>query len=988
MPEGSGTAPTPVGLTSEAPSTTVAQHFTNSLLGKIHVQQQRSQQQQQQQQRQRRAASGSGASSNSSKLPTLPEASHVNALNEATGPSPLGIPGQVDASYDGALADLSTPQRAVQQARSVGYGFAIMELANDEFRQRWETLCLTSPEDDVNDETYQSAPGPSKPSVWNGAHNGLGHTAGGMGGSWELLAASAAVPREAGGRSSMPRSSSRSSVTAAQNTTGFTAQAQAQQRQRSKVQRRMAQMREAEEWRQNPTFRRTELNLTRLDDSEGVIALAPAWLELDSPDEGIRLDSEIALHALLSYASYLSVAAFILPPPSSDPSRRHLLPHYARAISAALSAGPGGEGSASAGSWMNLTVRLPISSPHSLAQVLASKSLASLQSHNSMPLSTGSSSLRASDDWAFEAWSQIRHLCGYHSRLHVLLDLSMPLPSSSGLSRWVSEPVSHMWLPASTFLANAKGFPVLSKATQSFLRLLLAKASKPAVVLAGTHDPPPQHTRGGPTAYLEYLRHLEKTSPPEDAVAVFARGYADYLQAPLQPLMDNLEGATYEVFERDPVKYALYQEAVRQALLTRSASEMTVIWVCGAGRGPLVSRCLTAAEEAGRAVKIVALEKNPSAMITLQEKQVKEWGADRVELRFGDMRTAERPARESDRADILVSELLGSFGDNELSPECLDGACRFLKRTGVSIPASYTSFLTPLTSSKLHSEVLASGAGTASGTHSTNNPSAANAAQLKSAETPFVVLFGAVDLPATPGHSKIQECWSFAHGPMDASDLPLDSTGLPISNSHNVRTTSHTFTIPQASLVHGLAGYFEAHLFGDVTVSIHPDPTRGSKDMLSWFPIFFPLKEPLYVPSDGELDVHMWRLTKAKKVWYEWSCEVFLNLPQAAANASADPSNKRASALTFVEPGRESPMLGLNLDAGIFANAPQTPRVPSVAFPDGHGGGQTQRQVSSSGASNGGRSSIMSAGPTKAHRIKIGMSSLQNPSGRSSWVGM
>ncbi len=28
----------------------------------------------------------------------------------------------------------------------------------------------------------------------------------------------------------------------------------------------------------------------------------------------------------------------------------------------------------------------------------------------------------------------------------------------------------------------------------------------------------------------------------------------------------------------------------------------------------------------------------------------------------------------------MVSELLGSFGDNELSPECLDGARAFLKR--------------------------------------------------------------------------------------------------------------------------------------------------------------------------------------------------------------------------------------------------------------------------------------------------------------------
>jgi hypothetical protein len=35
-----------------------------------------------------------------------------------------------------------------------------------------------------------------------------------------------------------------------------------------------------------------------------------------------------------------------------------------------------------------------------------------------------------------------------------------------------------------------------------------------------------------------------------------------------------------------------------------------------------------------------------------------------------------------------VSELLGSFGDNELSPECLDGAQRFLKPDGISIPSS------------------------------------------------------------------------------------------------------------------------------------------------------------------------------------------------------------------------------------------------------------------------------------------------------------
>lgn len=46
----------------------------------------------------------------------------------------------------------------------------------------------------------------------------------------------------------------------------------------------------------------------------------------------------------------------------------------------------------------------------------------------------------------------------------------------------------------------------------------------------------------------------------------FARGYEDYLQCPLQPLMDNLESGTYEVFEKDPIKYAQYQFAIQEAI--------------------------------------------------------------------------------------------------------------------------------------------------------------------------------------------------------------------------------------------------------------------------------------------------------------------------------------------------------------------------------------------------------------------------------------
>ena len=53
---------------------------------------------------------------------------------------------------------------------------------------------------------------------------------------------------------------------------------------------------------------------------------------------------------------------------------------------------------------------------------------------------------------------------------------------------------------------------------------------------------------------------MERTQPAPDPVEMFATGYHDYLQAPLQPLMDNLESLTYETFEKDPIKYQQYEE--------------------------------------------------------------------------------------------------------------------------------------------------------------------------------------------------------------------------------------------------------------------------------------------------------------------------------------------------------------------------------------------------------------------------------------------
>lgn len=106
------------------------------------------------------------------------------------------------------------------------------------------------------------------------------------------------------------------------------------------------------------------------------------------------------------------------------------------------------------------------------------------------------------------------------------------------------------------------------------------------------------------------------------------------------------------------------------------------IVVAGAGmRGPLVDATLNAMDKLGiqDRVIILAVDRNPDTFTTLTESNQKKW-SDRVKVVLADMRTWMPDCK----ADLIVSELIGSFADNELSPECLTGAQRFLKGTILS----------------------------------------------------------------------------------------------------------------------------------------------------------------------------------------------------------------------------------------------------------------------------------------------------------------
>ncbi|KMT17602.1 hypothetical protein BVRB_2g035540 [Beta vulgaris subsp. vulgaris] len=560
----------------------------------------------------------------------------------------------------------------------------------------------------------------------------------------------------------------------------------------------------------------SDLVLSPAQWSSHVVGKISSWIDLDSDDETLRRDSEICLNQELAWASHLSLQACLLPAPKGLS-----IANYARCVNQIVQSSNN----------MQLWLRIPLRK-HEDGDLMDDQPL------GGDPI----------DSW--ETWNSFRQLCEHSSQLSVALDVLGSLPSTNSLGRWLGEPVRAAIIFTNSFLTNARGHPCLSKRHQKLLTLFFNHSvqvvisggsahSVPVIALESATNNASNHVDsdlGHPLrSYLYYIGYIYQKMDPLPEQELYELSYRDFLQSPLQPLMDNLEAQTYETFEKDTVKYLQYQRAVSKALLDRipdekASSVTTVLMVVGAGRGPLVRSSLEAAKETGRKLKVYAVEKNPNAVITLHSLIKLEGWENIVTIVSSDMRHWDAP----EKADILVSELLGSFGDNELSPECLDGAQRFLKPDGISIPSSYTSFFQPITSTKLYNDVKAH-------------------RDLAHFETPYVVKLHKV-ARLTP----CQPVFTFVHP--DCSP-----------NKDNQRYTRLKFEIPcdtGSTLVHGFAGYFDATLYKDVHLGI--EPTMPTPNMFSWFPIFFPLRTPVCVRPGIPLEVHIWRCSASTKVWYEW----------------------------------------------------------------------------------------------------------------------
>jgi protein arginine N-methyltransferase 5 len=639
-----------------------------------------------------------------------------------------------------------------------------------------------------------------------------------------------------------------------------------------------------------------------------LVTYSSAWIDLSSPDPVIAHLSRQVLHLEVAYASFCGAVNVVVPGPRLSYGQQGVA-QYARAIKEAMSTG----------AYVQFHILMPVDG--TIATVDDQDELGDLRRFARPEFSAPQPTTNAWSSW--EAWNTIRSVCKYHSRLSLALEMPRKLPSLAVQARWFSEPVRLLTIPSSSFLVNARGSHVLSRAHQWFLFRFARLRTSPWLLLSeigalpGIDDPEmimsystghlspataedadpaneptpaeaaqmkkkaakTSSSSNDPTPHLSYLRYLQRNQPPKSQIEQFGGGFQDYLQSPLQPLSDNLESITYEVFEKDPIKYAWYERATAQALKdwhsqkksTSSENGAVVVAVVGSGRGPLVTRALNASASSGVPVKVYAIEKNPNAYVLLQRRNRDTWGG-RVTVVKTDMRAWKGPTLPDGtfgKVDILISELLGSFADNELSPECLDGVQHVLNpQHGISIPSSYTAHFTPLATPRLWQDI-----------HSRSSGVDPNAFEI-----PWVVMLSQFDyLSTTTEETKsakqltdgtkmnnfnleaplapiVKTAWEFCH-PLPSSVLAqaaLRSGGSAVgggggfiggdgANEHNYRDCRVSFPIREQGVCHGLGGYFETVLYsgseGPVELSTNPVTMDAkSKDMISWFPIFFALK--------------------------------------------------------------------------------------------------------------------------------------------------
>ncbi|KIH64111.1 Skb1 methyltransferase [Ancylostoma duodenale] len=228
-------------------------------------------------------------------------------------------------------------------------------------------------------------------------------------------------------------------------------------------------------------------------------------------------------------------------------------------------------------------------------------------------------------------------------------------------------------------------------------------------------------------------------------------------------------------------------------------------------------------------LKVFVVEKNANAIVTLRYMNYKYWRSRCVVIE-SDMRNIPDIAAKNHypQPDIIVSELLGSFGDNEL---------------------------TPIMSLHMHQQIRLCGASywnRGIPGHGRNGPTLQHDGSYRQTY-PLLLLFRSTFISRQGEHyanmDQIYVAYLRQYCVLAEPKAVFTFCHPNFANDSNERSAEVEFVIDRPADLMGFAGYFHMNLYKDITLSIVP--STYSEGMISWFPALIPLRE-LYRVQPGD----------------------------------------------------------------------------------------------------------------------------------------
>jgi protein arginine N-methyltransferase 5 len=586
------------------------------------------------------------------------------------------------------------------------------------------------------------------------------------------------------------------------------------------------------------------------------IGLISSWIELDNDDIAINEFSFQVFYNEISYANYLGIKTFMLNPPRDIDNIQIFSSNIAKILDLFPS--------------IHISISLPI------CQDINESSLEFLDIYST-----------------WDTWNSIRITCNYHQNLSVSLGAPKFNIPSAILDRWLLEPIRFYLISSSKFIPNAKNYPVLHKFNQLIIwKLLQFKSLElPTIILHGVDKINLLNQSSSSliefdeitkkSTYLSYIQYLISISkntnflPYLYSFTLNALGYSNIslnqlsstliLQSPIEPIAENLENYMYKVFEQDTFKYKQYERAIIKALIDLkknwSDDSKPHIFFLGPGRGPLIDKffdALNFLSLSSNDFLITALEKNQNVMIYLNQKNINSWNSQ-VNLLNMDSRNYKYSNYQlnNQKINMVISELIGSFGCNELMPECIDSISTsdLCDENCIFIPQNLNCYIAPVYCPKYW-----------------------KLASSKSVDKMYVPMIPEMELIS----ENPEKVWSFTSKVTQSKKSINENTVNSISlssfkpyNKHNSRKSRISIQIDHKGLIHGLAGFFSSTLYSDIEVNNLPKQP-GIEDCVSWLPAFFPIDKPLDLFENQDVSLHIQRICSLNSVWYEWSVECFM----------------------------------------------------------------------------------------------------------------